>query len=296
MKKSLAKLLSLALVLLLTFSTVLPASAASAPAKVSSLESYRIDDDEINLKWKKASGAYVYQVYVYSNGDWRYVGGTKKLRYEVENLASSKEYNFKVRAYKFSGNKKVYGPFSEVITVATEPDEVEKLTVSAVYKKTVSLNWRKQNNVTGYQVYVYSPSKDKYVKVASVKNNSATIRELNTNTSYRFKVRAYFKADSDVYYGEFSDVVSVKTKKSSASTSESADKNTNGVIGASKAASIALKNANLKKSQVRDFSCELDVENGVKVYEVDFDYGKYEYSYDIDAYSGKILHREKERD
>ena len=57
-----------------------------------------------------------------------------------------------------------------------------------------------------------------------------------------------------------------------------------------------MNHADLKKSQVRDLGCELDVENGVKVYEVDFDYGKYEYSYDIDALSGKILHREKERD
>ena len=297
MKKSLAKLLSLSLALLLTLSLALPASAASKPAKVTSLDSYRIDDDEVNLKWKKVPGAYVYQVYVYNNGNWRYAGGTKKLRYEVENLASAKEYKFKVRAYKLSGGKKVYGPFSDVLSVATEPEEVDDLYASGVYKKTVSLKWRKENRVTGYQVYVYSASKGKYVKKASVKENSATIRDLKTGTNYRFKVRAYFKANGDVYYGEFSDVVSVKTKASSSSASSpSNDKNTGSVIGSSKAASIALNNAGLKRNQVRDFSCELDVERGVKVYEVDFDYGRYEYSYDIDAYSGSILHKEKDRD
>lgn len=293
MKKTFKNVLSLTLVLLLTFSIALPASAASKPAKVTSLQSYNIDDDEINLKWKKVTGAYVYQIYVYKSGDWKYVGGTKKTRYEVDNLASSKQYKFKVRAYKYNGSKKVYGAFSDVITTATEPDEVEKLAVYSVYKKQTTLKWKKQSNVTGYQVYVYSPSKDKYVKKVSVKSNKATIKNLDSNTSYRFKVRSYFKSNGDVYYGEFSDVISVKTKKSSSSSSS---KNTSTVIGASKATSIALNNAGLKKSQVRDLSYELDVENGVKVYEVDFDYGKYEYSYDIDALSGKILHKEKERD
>lgn len=294
MKKTLKGLLSLTLVFLLTLSIALPASAASKPAKVSALQSYHIDDDEINLKWKKVPGAYIYQVYVYNNGSWKYAGGTKRLSYEVENLASSKEYKFKVRAYKYSGGKKLYGPFSNVLTVATEPEEVDDLYASGVYQKTVSLKWRKESRATGYQVYVYSASKGKYVKKASVKTNSVTLRDLNKGTNYRFKVRAYFKSNGEVYYGEFSDVLSVKTKSSS-SASSSSGSSSGKYIGSSKATSIALNSAGLKKSQVRDFSCELDSERGVKVYEVDFEYGKYEYSYDINAVTGKIVHKEKER-
>ena len=94
MKKTFKNLLSLTLVLLLTLSVALPASAASAPSKVTGLQSYNVDDDEINLRWKKVNGAYVYQVYVYSAGEWKYLGGTKKLRFEADNLVSSKEYKF----------------------------------------------------------------------------------------------------------------------------------------------------------------------------------------------------------
>ena len=290
MKKALKNLLSLTLVFILTLSVAPPASAASKPAKVTSLKSYNIDDDEINLKWKKVTGAYAYQIYTYKSGDWKYVGTTKKLKYEVDDLTSSKEYKFKVRAYKLNGKKKVYGPFSNVLTAATEPDEIEKLTVSSKTKNSVTLKWAKEKRVTGYQVYIYSSSKEKYVKKASVKSTSVTIKELKAGKIYKFKVRAYFKANGDVYYGDFSDVISVKTKAASSSKSE--DK----LITASKATEIALNHAGLKKSQVRDFDCELDNENGVKVYEVDFDYGKYEYAYEIDALSGKILHHEKERD
>ena len=292
MKKTLNKFLSLTLVFLLTFSLALPANAASKPTKVTSLQSYRVDDDEINLKWKKANGADVYQVYVYKSGEWQYAGATKKLYYEVENLTSSKEYKFKVRAYNKTALKKVYGPFSSVLTTATEPDEVENLVVASKTKTTVTLKWHKENRVTGYQVYVYSASKGKYVKKASVKETSVKLTDLKPGTNYKFKVRAYFKTSSDVYYGEFSDVISVKTN-SSATLTDSATSTK--YISASKASSKALEHAGLVKSQVRDFECKLDKTYGKYVYEVDFEYGKYEYSYEIDAVSGKILHVEKER-
>lgn len=295
MKKTFKNLLSLTLVLLLTLSVALPASAASAPSKVTGLQSYNVDDDEINLRWKKVNGAYVYQVYVYSAGEWKYLGGTKKLRFEADNLVSSKEYKFKVRAYKYSGAKKVYGPFSNVINAATEPDEVDNVKVVSKTKTTVKLSWSQEKRATGYQVYVYSSSKGKYVKKASVKTNSVTVKELKSGTNYKFKVRAYFKTEHGVYCGEFSDAVKVKTNSSSASASSSGSSSGSSYIGSSKAASIALNHAGLKKSQVRDFSCELDKERNTVVYEVDFEYGKYEYSYEISAKSGKILHREKER-
>jgi len=292
MKKLFKNLLALSLVLLLTFTVVLPASAASSLGKVSALQSYNIDDDEVNLKWKRVSGATGYQVYVYKSNGWKRVGSTKKLNFEVDELASAKQYKFKVRAYKQSGNKKVYGSFSKTLTAVTEPDEVENVKVVSKNKNSVVLKWSKVSRATAYQVYVYSASKGKYVKKATVKEPKVTLKELKNNTTYKIKVRAYFKTTSGVAYGDFSDVISVKTK---ANTS-AAKKNESKLISASKAVSIALKNAGLNKNQVRGLEYELDNERGVKVYEVDFDYGKYEYSYEINATNGKIVHKEKERD
>lgn len=293
MKKSFRKLLASLLALLLTFTIALPASAASSLGKVKSLQSYNIDDDEINLKWKKVSGATGYQVYIYKSDGWKRIGATKKLNFEVDELASAKQYKFKVRAYKQSGNNKVYGSFSKVLVSATEPDEVENVKVSAKNKTSVTLEWSKVKRATGYQVYIYSASKGKYVKKATVKSTSVTIKELKAGTSYKFKIRAYYKLSDKVYYGDFSDALTVKTK-AKASSSSASSKNESKLISASEAVSIALNNAKLKKSQVRELEYELDKENGVKVYEVDFKYGKYEYSYEINASSGKILHKEKE--
>lgn len=292
MKKSFKNLLSVALVLLLTFSVALPASAASSLSKVTSLKSYNIDDDEVNLKWKKVSGATGYQVYLYTSNGWKHLGNTKNLKFEADDLSSAKQYKFKVRAYKKSGSKKVYGPFSKTLTAVTEPDEVENVKVTSINKTSLSLKWSKVKRADGYQVYIYSASKGKYVKKATVKDPKVTIKGLESKTTYKFKVRAYYKTSSVVSLGDFSDVLSVKTKADSSSQK----KNNSKLITASDAVSIALKNAGLKKSQIRELDYDLDTENGVKVYEIDFDYGKYEYSYEINATNGKILHKEKERD
>lgn len=59
---------------------------------------------------------------------------------------------------------------------------------------------------------------------------------------------------------------------------------------------IALKHAGFTAEQVRDLEIELDRDDGAVHYDVDFEKEGYDYSYEIDAYSGKILRSEKERD
>ena len=63
-------------------------------------------------------------------------------------------------------------------------------------------------------------------------------------------------------------------------------------IGEAKAKSIAFGHAGVSGGQVK----ELDIELDGNVYEIDFKAGKYEYDYEIDAYSGKILSADKDYD
>ena len=82
-----------------------------------------------------------------------------------------------------------------------------------------------------------------------------------------------------------------KTDKTAETTKNSAEK-----ISREKAKSIALSQAGLKEADVRGLEIELDNEKGVLVYEVSFESGKYEYDYDIDAYTGAIKFSEKDFD
>ena len=70
----------------------------------------------------------------------------------------------------------------------------------------------------------------------------------------------------------------------------------NGFIGRQAAIKIALAHAKLQESDVRRLRCELDRDDGVMEYEVEFKKDGFEYDYDIDAKTGKVLKAKKERD
>ena len=60
-------------------------------------------------------------------------------------------------------------------------------------------------------------------------------------------------------------------------------------IGDAKAKAIALSAAGLSESQVSRMKISFDREDGVMIYEVEFNSGRMEYEYEIDAISGNIL-------
>ncbi len=57
---------------------------------------------------------------------------------------------------------------------------------------------------------------------------------------------------------------------------------------------IALEDCGLQESEIRNKTIALDTENGILVYEFDFDSSTHEYEYDIDANTGKIIGKSKE--
>ena len=67
-------------------------------------------------------------------------------------------------------------------------------------------------------------------------------------------------------------------------------------IGYAKAKSIALNHAGVSENEVYDMDIELDDEDGILVYEVEFKSGNMEYDYEINAATGAILKHETEID
>lgn len=67
-------------------------------------------------------------------------------------------------------------------------------------------------------------------------------------------------------------------------------------ITAEQAKDIALKHANLTADKITHYKSELDFDDGVKHYDIEFKADGYEYDYEIQADNGKILKSEKEFD
>ena len=82
------------------------------------------------------------------------------------------------------------------------------------------------------------------------------------------------------------------TKKTATTTAKTTAKAS--YIGIAKAKNIALNHAKLSSAKVTGLKAELDKEKGVYIYEVEFRSGSYEYEYDINAVTGKIIKFDKE--
>ncbi len=116
---------------------------------------------------------------------------------------------------------------------------------------------------------------------------------VNNNPSYNENY-------DDDYYEDNNNVIDDNNQEDNNTTNNDNNNNNNTTttkyISKDKALSIALNNAKLNKSDVYDISVELDYKYGQTVYEIDFDYNKYDYEYYINATTGKIIHHFKEID
>jgi hypothetical protein len=106
------------------------ASAATRPGKVK-WSSITKTPTTITLKWKKASKAKGYSVYQKKSGKYKKIKTTTKRTYTAKKLKAFKSYSFKVRAYKMSGGKKVYGKYSSAKKVTTAASKITGVTITS---------------------------------------------------------------------------------------------------------------------------------------------------------------------
>lgn len=100
-------------------------------------------------------------------------------------------------------------------------------------------------------------------------------------------------AVSDAAPQQSDDQPASSAKQSSAKQSSAKQESTapvmTGYLPRGDAIQIALHHAGVAQADICDLSCKLEEENGVMIYQVEFEHGQYEYEYEIDAKSGKIL-------
>ena len=88
----------------------------------------------------------------------------------------------------------------------------------------------------------------------------------------------------------------LESKRETEEKASAAQPTFSGDIGHAKAKSIALNHAGVSESKAYDMEIELDEEDGMLVYEVEFKSGGMEYSYEINATTGAIVKQETEPD
>ena len=174
--------------------------------------------------------------------------------------------------------------FSLSVMPTVSADSYKKPTkVTAISKKTISVKKGRQ-----FELKVFANGDDDYLRWSIIKGKNIV------------KFDDYDRYDDEVeFIAKKKGTAKVKcyikgTKKSVVFTVKVTNVKKTNYISATKARNIALNHAGVKLSKVRDLSVEKDNEYGKVIYEVDFEAGRYEYSYDINAKTGKIIYSNKE--
>ena len=92
------------------------------PVKVKNLKKTKTKANQVTLSWKKVSGATGYKVYKYDKKTKKYklYKTVKSTKVTVKKLTKATSYKFKVRAYKKTAGRTIYGTYSKVLTVKTK--------------------------------------------------------------------------------------------------------------------------------------------------------------------------------
>ena len=156
-------------------------TATTKPANVTSLK-YTASASAIKLTWKKSAGASGYQIERLNGKKWVKAATVKGTSYTAKKLKASTSYKFRVCAVK----GKVKGAYTN-ITATTKPANVTSLKYTAS-ASAIKLTWKKSAGASGYQIERLNGKK--WVKVATVKGTSYTIKKLKAGTAYKFRVCA----------------------------------------------------------------------------------------------------------
>ena len=166
--------------------------------------------DALRINWTKNASADGYIIEMYQGNKWVRVAkitNSNTTTFRKAGLKASSVYKFRVRAYKMSGKTALYGNYSATVTARTNPSIMKGVKIAGKAKDALRVNWTKNTSAQGYIVEMYKGGK--WVRIAKItNNNTTTFRKagLAKNTTYKFRVCAYYMSGKTALYGNYGSV------------------------------------------------------------------------------------------
>lgn len=217
----------------ITYTTSDTISACTKPSKPAA-KTEATSSVSVRLTWDKVNGADGYIIQQYKNGEWVRIKKTlnpETLKYSIGGLSSGTTYKFRVQAYRIKDGKPYYSAFSSVIVTTTKPKAPVIRTApidsngtstdskeDEENKKLFGIEWDKVSGASGYIVQQKINGKWERVKKITTPTTTNYIfdytdiyNSLTVNTTYgtSFRVQAYKILNGKVYYGAFSDKITM---------------------------------------------------------------------------------------
>ena len=114
---------------------------------------------------------------------------------------------------KITGKGKYGGVITKTFKINPAKQEIQKLTAKS---KAFFIDWAQKGSATGYEIQYATNSKFTGAKKVTITNNKTdktTVSKLSANKKYYVRVRSYTTVSGTKYYGAWSVVKNVTTKK-----------------------------------------------------------------------------------
>ena len=175
--------------------------------------------NKLKVSWKVVPAAASYEIYrsTKKDGDYQKVKtidsvGTSS--WTDSSVKTGKTYYYKIKTVVKTQDGNQTSGFSNIKSAKAVPSKTT-LKAKASDTKNVKLTWSKVKGANGYEIYRSNSKNGKYKKIAAISKGSTTSYKngkLKKSTTYYYKIRAYRKVDGKKVYGNYSSIVSVKTK------------------------------------------------------------------------------------
>lgn len=170
----------------------------------------------IQISWKKVSGATGYEVFRASDkkGNYKKIATVKGSSYKDGKRTTGKEYFYKVRARRVHADGNAKSKCSKIVSEWARPDKTAVKVKPGEEKVTVS--WKKAGNAQGYHLYYKTSKKADYKRIAIISQRqpaSFTHQGLKGGKTYYYKIRTYRMVKGEKVFSHGSKSISTKAKK-----------------------------------------------------------------------------------
>lgn len=172
--------------------------------------------NEVKLVWDAVPDAVGYRIYQYDydKKSSNRIDTISDTSYIITKLQADTQYRFSIKAYTIVDGEKLWSEVYSMIETTTQkepyPDKPQKL-VATPKTNEIKLTWSAVEGAVGYRVYQYDYQKGKSDKLATITEESYTVKNLKPNTNYRFSVKAYTIENGKKLWSEVVTIVETKT-------------------------------------------------------------------------------------
>lgn len=179
--------------------------------------------NSVVISWNAVSGAQGYMIYRSNseNGTFTHhktITSGSTVSYEHKKLHGGRTYYYKVRAYKMSGTKQIFGGYSKAVGKKVKGSLGKtNLKKPVINKKTkmLTLTWSADKDADKIEIYCRK-NKEAWRKIttvsSSIKKAAIPIKAFDWNNSYTIRIRAYYVSDGVRVNSPYSNSYTLKRK------------------------------------------------------------------------------------